>query len=130
MDIIQKTITPEPYEMFEYNGRTYQNLVSAERAQKIDMLTDTVYVVIGTKHRGSLSGEIEVYSTLEKAKRSLSNLSDRETAGYRIEATTLDLREIDVPDELLLESHKKQIEKSQKIVDFLEKRLKGMSSKD
>lgn len=129
MDITRKTITPDPYEVFEYNDRVYQNLMQAEHARKIDMLTDTVYVVINTKHRSDLNNGI-VYSTLEKAKRSLSNLSDREVLHYRIEAMTLDLREIDVPDELLLESHKKQLEKSQKIVNFLEKRLKGTSSKD
>lgn len=122
MDIIKKKVTPEPYEVFEYNGQHYQTLERAEMARKADMLTSDVYVVVDTRYKVITGDCIEVYSTLEKARRSLSTLADKDTSYFRIFKAPLDLREMDVSDELLLESHKKQTEKSQKIIDFLEKK--------
>lgn len=121
MDIIRKKVTPEPYEVFEYNGRSYQTLEQAEWARKMDVLTSDVYIVVDTR-RGRITGDrIEVYSTMEKARRSLSALADKDASYFRIAKAPLDLREVDVSNELLVETHKKQIEKSQKIIDFLEK---------
>lgn len=121
MNIVRKIVTPQPYEVFEYNGKHYQTLEQAERDRKADLLTDIVYVVVDKRRRDITGNHIEVYSTLEKARRSLSTLADKDTSYFHIFKAPLDLREMDVSDELLLESHKKQIEKSQKIIDFLER---------